>query len=144
MRGDSQAVVDLGFDGVKLDSGGPNGDIFLWQRELAAAANRSRRRPVFINNCHNSVQGRDQPNADPHVTQPPNTDQVPYLHEDEIDMSGNQLLVCPMHSWRISHDNNPSFVGLMAQIQSMLPFQSLFAPIARPGCWPGERLAQRF
>jgi alpha-galactosidase len=57
-------------------------------------------------------------------------------------MTGGQLLVCPMHSWRISHDMNPEFVQVMAQIQSVLPFQALFEPMARPGCWPDPDMLQ--
>jgi hypothetical protein len=37
---------------------------------------------------------------------------------------------------------NPEFVQVMAQIQSVLPFQSLFEPIARPGCWPDPDMLQ--
>lgn len=104
-------------------AGGPNGDIFAWHKALVAAATAVHRAtPLFINNCHNSVQDLD-PDNDSVATRPPNTDQVPYLHEDEVNMTGRQLLVCPMHSWRISHDMNPSFIQAMAQIQGVLPFR---------------------
>lgn len=141
LQPDADAVAALGFSGVKLDSGGPNGDIFAWHIALTAAAKSAGRPPLFINNCHNSVQNTD-PNHDGAATQPPNTDQVPYLHEDEINITGAQLLVCPMHSWRVSHDMNPNFAQVMAQIQSVLPFQALFDPIARPGCWPDPDMLQ--
>jgi hypothetical protein len=109
LQQDADAVAALGFDGVKLDSGGPNGDIFAWHKALVVAAeNASRLTPLYINNCHNSVQHTD-PSHDSLATQRPNTDQVPYLHEDEVNITGAQLLVCPMHSWRVSHDMNPNF-----------------------------------
>jgi hypothetical protein len=43
--------------------------------------------PCIHNNCHNSVQNTD-PNNDSTATLPPNTDQVPYLHEDERNLTG--------------------------------------------------------
>ena len=118
--------IPEGIEAINVEGG----DLRKALTAAARAANRTK--PIYINNCHNSVQNHD-PNNDSVATHPPNTDQVPYLHEDEIHMSGDQLLICPMHSWRVSHDNGPNFVQLMAQIQSMLPFQSLFMPIARPG-----------
>ena len=122
--------------------GGPNGNIFVWQKTLAAAAKAAgRTRPLFINNCHNSVQGKD-PTNDSAVSFPAVTDLVPFMHEDEVNMTGDQLLVCPMHSWRVSHDNNPDFNALMAVLQSTLPFASMWAPITRPGCWPDPDMLQ--
>lgn len=54
-RGDVAAIIEYGFDGVKLDSCSTQLDLDLWQKYLNASL-----RPILIENCH---QGHTIPNS---------------------------------------------------------------------------------
>lgn len=50
MHGDTAAIADLGWDGVKIDGCGPSHNLELWSSLLNATG-----RKIFIENCHDNT-----------------------------------------------------------------------------------------
>jgi hypothetical protein len=83
-EGDVKALIDYGFDGVKLDACGWQMDLDLWQRLIQE---HTKDRPVLIEACH---WGRTVPEKPNYVIDESNA---------TIDMGW-----CPFHYWRTSGD----------------------------------------
>ena len=55
MKGEAEWMASMGFDEVKVDSGGDFNDMDAWERALNATG-----REIAVENCH---QGSEPPNA---------------------------------------------------------------------------------
>jgi len=107
MHGDVSAIVDLEYDGVKIDGCGPSHDLLEWAQLLNQTG-----RPIMIENCHDNVT-------------------FPYWHDPKTF----DYLVCPMNFWRVSDDIQPHWASIIGNLQHAIPYQNLQHPISQPGCW---------
>ena len=108
MRGDVSAIVDLGFDGIKLDSCGPSQDLRKWARLLNASG-----KPVLIENCFDNAS-------------------FPYVPSGADD--GNERIpeeACPMNMFRTGGDMRADWPLMLRRLQTIAPWLRL----SRPKCW---------
>lgn len=98
--GSAKALVEYGFDSVKLDSGFPVGqNLTLWADALNASG-----RPVMIENCH---QGGDAPGG------------VPDTREDHNCTGLTPVSDCPFNFWRTTGDPEPGWGTIMRELNSL-------------------------
>jgi len=107
MNGDVTAIVDFGYDGVKIDGCGPSHNLLEWARLINETG-----RPAMIENCHDNVT-------------------FPYWHDPKTF----DYVVCPMNFWRVSDDIQAHWASIISNLQHTIPFQDLHHPISQPGCW---------
>ena len=108
MEGDTKAVVELGFDGVKLDSCGPSQDIAEWSRLLNATGT-----PILLENCFDNAS-------------------FPYTSSGFDD--GDDVVdeaACPMNLFRSGGDMRADWPLMLRRLQTVVPWLRL----SRPGCW---------
>jgi len=107
MKGDTSAIYNLGWDGVKIDGCGPSHDLMEWSDLLNKTG-----KAMMIENCHDNTT-------------------FPYWN----DKQKHDFVVCPMHYWRVSTDIQPDWTRIIGNLQECIPFQDLQYPITHPGCW---------
>lgn len=111
---DAATVLDLGFDGVKIDGCGPANNMTLWGELLNASG-----RPLLIEDCldkHWWVPGKEPP-----------TPTVQLLRD------------CPSNFYRTTTDILASFYSIMGNLMTSAAFvkehETADGPVSRPGCW---------
>eukprot|EP00041_Stephanoeca_diplocostata_P027458 m.754988 g.754988 ORF g.754988 m.754988 type:complete len:449 (-) comp23179_c0_seq7:327-1673(-) len=126
MKGDTSAIHDLGWDGVKIDGCGPSHNLQEWADLLNATGGTIwKDEGYMIENCHDNTSGSGgQPGTPAHPG-------FPYW---ENGIEGGTLH-CPMNFWRVSGDINSAWESVMGNLQHTTPFQNASHPIAQPGCW---------
>ena len=129
---DARAIVEYGFDAVKLDGCGGEMDLHMFDRYLrqyaAEAAKESHHHhhrgnnpnPIQIENCH---WGRDVPKR---IKK--NNDKDDSNHEDEDDD-----IDCPYAFYRTSGDIRPNYQSVVHNLKSVEKFRR--KKLSRPGCW---------
>eukprot|EP00039_Didymoeca_costata_P021705 m.345237 g.345237 ORF g.345237 m.345237 type:complete len:764 (+) comp25973_c0_seq1:95-2386(+) len=108
MHGDVNAVVSLGFDGLKLDSCGPSQDLAEWAMLLNKTG-----KPVLLENCFD--------NASYPYTKSGFDDGVEAVEDD----------ACPMNMFRSGGDMRADWPLMLRRLQTIVPWLRL----SRPGCW---------
>jgi len=109
-KGDVQATIDFGFDGIKLDGCGEFRNLTLFA-ELFNATNK----PIMIENCH---WGGDGPGS-----------------TGGLNPDGNPDW-CPFNFFRTSGDIGPSWGSVMGNLQTVVKWQPWDGPVKTgPGCW---------
>eukprot|EP00005_Dracoamoeba_jomungandri_P000161 CAMPEP_0174253276 /NCGR_PEP_ID=MMETSP0439-20130205/2647_1 /TAXON_ID=0 /ORGANISM="Stereomyxa ramosa, Strain Chinc5" /LENGTH=378 /DNA_ID=CAMNT_0015334217 /DNA_START=162 /DNA_END=1298 /DNA_ORIENTATION=+ len=106
MHGDVNAVYDLGYDGIKIDSCGPSHNLTEWNDLLNKTG-----RAILIENCH---------------------DNVTFPYWEDITYKN---LVCPMHFYRVSNDIQSNWDSIFSNLQHTIPYLTESNPLSRPGCW---------
>lgn len=102
---DARAVVDLGFDAVKLDGCGGQTNLTAWDFYLQKYhQNADNDRPIEVENCH---WGRTVPNT-----------------PEEY---------CPYAFYRTSGDIRPNYQSVMHNLATVDHFHK--HNLSRPGCW---------
>lgn len=122
-EGDVEALVNYGFDGVKLDACGDQKDLNLWHRLLENATSASNGRPILIEACHWGLTLPDWPSVDAGNTK--------------------DTAWCPFHFFRTSGDIWSSYGSFMAILQYSINSENLqrhdgsgkMIALSRPGCW---------
>jgi hypothetical protein len=105
---DVKALIDYGFDSIKIDGCGGEIDLVLWNQYLqdyTLQVNRST--PILVENCH----GGD-PNFKPNRTLPP-------------------ALGCPYHYYRTSQDIRNNYGSIISNLGTMKHYRN----VSYPGCW---------
>ena len=115
-EGSVRAIVEYGFDSVKLDSGFPvASNLTLWADLLNASG-----RPVMIENCH---QGGDAPGI---ASDARNDHACTGLTSPVSD--------CPFNFWRTTGDPEPGWGTIMRELNSLRDVSNKnFPPAKRPG-----------
>lgn len=107
--GSVKALVEYGFDGVKIDSCSQFMNMTKWSALLAATG-----REVLVENCHNSDA------------------QDPCFEAKACP----EAAACPYNFWRTSTDINPSWDSIYSNLQTTKPWShSSAGPLSRPGRW---------
>ena len=108
------ALLGLGFDGIKIDGCGPANNMSLWGSLLNASD-----RPLMIEDCldkHWWVPGKE-----------PSTPTVDLLRD------------CPSNFYRTTTDILGHFYSIMGNVMTSDLFvkqhEMDFGPVSRPGCW---------
>lgn len=122
VRQSAQAVANLGFLSLKLDSCGQFNNMTLWALEL----NRTGV-PIAIENCH---QGGMVPGIGQRVP-------------GQYCSGTSTISDCPYTSFRSSDDINPTFSSVINNVNSLVsylgdPLYGDQLPRSRPGCWVSE------
>jgi len=107
-RGTVRALVDYGFDGVKIDSCSEFHNMTRWAEIMQESG-----RPILTENCHNSDK------------------QDPCSEAKAHPASG----VCPYNFWRTSGDIGHKWDKVWKNLQTTIPWQDPVAPLSRPGRW---------
>ena len=114
--GDVNAVVNWGFDSLKLDGCGKQENIALWWTLFNwTLSNIPGAKPVLLENCHNG----------PHSGSPAALSPFgPYVPTRDW---------CPFHMYRSSGDIRPQWGSILSNLQTIPPLAA--ANLSRPGCW---------
>lgn len=125
MRATVQAVVDYGFDSLKLDSGSEFNNLTWWAELLNATG-----RHILIENCH---QGRTTPGA---VVGPNQEKPLPGNNQSNAPCTGlgGAVSNCPYNVYRTSHDIEASWASMLNNLNSTRPYLA-DPPLSRPGAW---------
>lgn len=125
MRGTVNAIVEYGFDSVKLDSGSEFNNLTWWAELLNATGRR-----ILIENCH---QGRTTPGG---VVGPNQKAPYPGNNQSNAPCSGlgGRLSNCPYNLFRTSADITNTWASLLNNLNSTRPYQGT-PPLSRPGAW---------
>eukprot|EP01060_Flectonema_neradi_P038223 TRINITY_DN796_c1_g1_i1.p1 TRINITY_DN796_c1_g1~~TRINITY_DN796_c1_g1_i1.p1 ORF type:complete len:408 (+),score=110.35 TRINITY_DN796_c1_g1_i1:65-1288(+) len=111
MKNSVKAIVDAGFDGVKLDSCGQFKNLTWWGQLLNETG-----RPVMIENCH---QGGT----------------VPGQTTGDAPCSGTTMPSdCPYNFYRSSRDIQNNWGDVMHNLNTTTKYQGN-PPLSRPGAW---------
>jgi hypothetical protein len=105
---DVKALIDYGFDSIKIDGCGGETDLVVWNQylqEYTVQVNRST--PILVENCH----GGD-PKFKPNRTLPP-------------------ALGCPYHYYRTSQDIRNNYGSIISNLGTMKHYRN----VSYPGCW---------
>jgi hypothetical protein len=102
---DVTALMEFGFDGIKVDGCSPEHNISQWVEALAALDGP----PLLLENCGNNGPKRWSP-------------------PDPASLAKH---TCGFQMYRVSADIAPQFYSTMYNLQAMVPYQNL----SRPGCW---------
>jgi hypothetical protein len=106
-QGTVKAIVDWGYDGVKIDSCSEFSNMTKWASLFATTG-----KPMVLEDCHNSDLQDPCPQA----------------------MACPETGVCPYNMWRNAGDIGPSWSSIFHNLQLMLPW--LGEPsLSRPGRW---------
>ena len=126
MHGDTAAIHNLGWDGVKLDGCGPSHDQQQWTDLLNATGGTLwKKEGYLIENCHDNTSG---------IGDEPGNQTSPGFPYWEGDVAGSTLH-CPMNLWRVSRDIRSNWESVMSNLQHVTAFQDEAFPISSPGCW---------
>jgi len=123
-----KAVVDYGFDGVKVDACGQYLDMALYAQLLNASG-----RQVLLENCHWGMcsdvndDGISGDGVDMHDWTEGNSG-CPERQEDGS-------ISCPFHFFRTSGDIDSSMFSWLRNLESAVRFLDRQAPLAGRGCW---------
>jgi alpha-galactosidase len=111
---DTKWLLGLGFDGLKIDSCGTDGNVSRYAELINASGT-----PIEIENCHNF-----------HPLTP--------MHKAKKEKWkwGNDP--CPMNFYRTGGDISPSFHSILGEMYSLVQYGDLPQPISRPGCWVSD------
>ena len=115
--GDVQALVDFGFEGVKLDGCGQFRNLSRWAALLNASG-----RPFEIENCHG-----------PPFPTWPNDTSTPSFNDGPC-IGNKSPSECPYSMYRSSSDISADFPTVYSNLLSTIRFQGS-VPLSRPGAW---------
>ena len=104
-RSSVQAMVEWGYDGVKLDGCSQFHNISFWAQLLNETG-----RPFEIENAHDTIK----------------------FDAAAISNFGD---VCPFNWYRISSDINPTFGDMVYNLLFTREYSATKPPLSRPGCW---------
>ena len=111
MENSVKALVDLGFDGVKLDGCGQFLNLTWWAQLINETG-----RPIMIENCHWGFA-------------------VPGQTTGQGPCSGvTDISDCPYNFYRTSYDIHANWWNFFKNLQTTVPFLGN-PPLARPGAW---------
>ena len=119
VEGSVKAVVDYGFDSVKLDSGfGVASNLTLWAQLFNQTG-----RPVMMENCH---QGGDGPGIKGDARNDHNCTGLTPISD------------CPFNFWRTTGDPEPGWGTIMREMNSLRKdVNPYYGSGKRGGCWDG-------
>lgn len=107
MRGDANAIFELGFDGIKLDSCGPSQHLLEWVALLNETG-----KPILVENCFDNAS-------------------FPFTTSG-VD-NGNEVVeedACPMNMFRSGGDMRAQWPLMLRRLQTVVPWLRL----SRPKC----------
>ena len=118
-QGDANALIEWGFDSVKVDACGPYLNMSRWSELLQGSG-----RPILLENCHwglceSAGLGERVANG--------NSGCPERRPDGSVD--------CPFHYFRTSGDIDGSRYGWLRNLESAVRFLSRDAPLAGRGCW---------
>jgi alpha-galactosidase len=119
---DVDYIIEMGFDGVKIDNCGSSHNVTTW----AALFNKTGK-PIRIESCHTYHPNHHTPSAWPNfpVWDPP-------THAKDAK--------CPMNLYRTGGDIRASFGSVMAELYATVQYSDHTTngkadPFNHPGCW---------
>jgi hypothetical protein len=123
---DVKAVLDWGFDGIKLDGCGKQENVELWYNLFNWTATMAKTKGVVIENCHNGPRQGSPASISPFGPHVPTADW------------------CPFHYYRSSTDIRPVYGSILNNLETIPPLAA--ANLSRPGCYayPDVRCAPRW
>lgn len=105
MRGDANAIFELGFDGIKLDSCGPSQHLLEWVALLNETG-----KPILVENCFDNAS-------------------FPFTTSG-VD-NGNEVVeedACPMNMFRSGGDMRAQWPLMLRRLQTVVPWLRLSQP----------------